>query len=310
MNAPPAHGPNQAVVDAQERARQNAAKVAKQMTAAKTATAVRAILDTLSGMNQSGELGLDDMVRLTKQGEGREFGLIVEEGLASAASRGEAPWELLRTIATAPELTPDAAERKRAAKKRVLIICGEREIERARTIRLVTQFLGTEPSWIRKGSTGLLDTPQYQARDQEDTQEVRGRLRSLACERLAAMKWARLKFALSAVVLLFAGPFFVMMTQVPVIHTDIVRLHDLFKSLDDMPVTHSSRYLYGAAICGLARHPFLMALVPLFIAAVIIVNRIPGHGIDWLQALNNRRMTKLLAIAAWTWLFTLLLTHP
>ncbi|MBI2050731.1 MAG: hypothetical protein HYT31_02905 [Parcubacteria group bacterium] len=72
MNAATAPGQSQTVEQARERARQKAAQITEQMAVAKTAAAVRAILDTLPGANQVGELTPDDLARLTEHGQSLE----------------------------------------------------------------------------------------------------------------------------------------------------------------------------------------------------------------------------------------------
>ncbi|MBI2050732.1 MAG: hypothetical protein HYT31_02910 [Parcubacteria group bacterium] len=173
---------------------------------------------------------------------------------------------------------------KRAHIKRVLIRCGEFDLARARTVGLVTPFLGTKPKrWRKERTGGLLDGPQYHAENPDDTQEIRDHLKALADTRRRSIKRARRWFCLCSLILLFAGPVLVMLTKAPVTRLDIIPF--------------------------IVRHPFMMAAVPISFAAILAANRIPGHGIAWIGALQGNWMAKLFAITAWIWLFTMILTH-
>ncbi len=297
MNASAQTGTNQEEQDVEEQMRKNAAKVAGRIAKARTAADVRAVLAELPNQERSCELIVDDVARLTREGEARALDLAVEEGLARAASPDEAR-ALLPMINEAPERTEDEQTRKRNHTRRVLQRAGEMELGRATTVRLV------------EGFTARLQTPEYRAANQEDTEEIRDLLQSAANVRLSAMRRSRRRFALASLAWLALGPLLVIATQAPVVRVDIIRFNALFQFMDDRTIPYTTRYLPGAFKFGLIHHPFMMAVVPIFITVILTTNRIPGNGIDWSSALSSNGMAKLLAIAAWIWLFTVLLTHP
>ncbi len=329
MNAAASPGASQTVLKALKQARLNAVQTAEQIAKARTSSEVRAVLDGLLSLHQAGGLTQEEFHRLTALGEARALDFSVSEGLARAASTDEAR-QLLTLIDAAPEHTEDAMLRKRDAIKRVLLRSGELELAQAVTVRLADGF------------TGSLNTAQYRAANADDTREIQDRLRATASDRLAAIRRARRRFVLLSLAVLSLGPLFTAQITLPIRRSDEIQI----KNMLDIPglsfsrqFTYSTRDIRGVVWYATTRHLFLMAAVPLFIAGILLSNRVrhgnpareearsfgrirrvavalrrrmPGSAssINWESALRSNAMSKLFAITAWAWLLTVILTHP
>lgn len=275
------------------RTRRNAADAHENLANADNSKATEAVLQKIRAMHQQHELQDQHVEELEALAEAKLHDQKVHEGLESGATSDEIR-ALITIMEDMPENTHEQRERKQNMLERALSKCGTLEVSETETIPRARKLAG--PDGIRERYRRIVELTGNSA--------LVASLERTAENRLASLRRARAGTAAVIAGLLLALPFMASRLQLPIWRTQEIGISPFVYQIKYVPDG-----LHGGFWYLVSNHAFLIATLCVLFCIVILRNRIPGQGIAWLRVCHRNWPTKLCALAAWLWIFTLVISY-